>query len=70
MKQEAELDVFMLELHPVVFEDEDDEDEEDEEDDLTNWQHCHSVNSVGQNRRNCRGRSRLLHYSTDLPLCL
>ena len=34
---EAVLDVFMMELPPVVLED------EDEEDDPTDWQHCHSV---------------------------
>ena len=33
--------VFVLELHPVVL------DDEDEEDDPTDWQHSHSVDLVG-----------------------
>ena len=51
IRMELVVDEFLLELHPVVLED------QELENDQTNWQHSHSFDSVSQDRRNCQCRS-------------
>ena len=58
VRMEAVLDVVVLELHPVGF-----EDEEDEGNHPAEWQQSRSVDYVGPDPRNCRGRSRVFNCS-------